>query len=260
MPPRRKSSSRKPGARLGASRFLEAVRHWDTVVVAEALRAHPDLAAATDRVGRSALHLCAATTVAKSRRPTSASIATAKTLLKAGANVDAVQQIPDDDEPFPASPLWHAIARGKNRALARFLLRQGANPDYCLWAVVWSDDVVTARLLHEHGANLDLTFHGETPLLYATRLRRTRMVKWLLRHGADPDIGDASGRTPLSYAVKRRYSLAEVEELLRHGANASVHALDGSTPRSLVGTGRTSKLSQLLDRYASGPNPPVQVA
>lgn len=47
--------------------------------------------------------------------------------------------------PELARALWHSIARGCNRALARALLRMGANPDFCLWAVVWEDDVMTAR-------------------------------------------------------------------------------------------------------------------
>jgi ankyrin repeat protein len=254
---RRTSTHRKPGGRLGTSRFFEAARRWDTAVVTEALRAHPDLAAATDHTGRSALHVCASASSARLQRPVSASIATARSLLQAGARVDAIQEIPDHGERFPASPLWHAIARGRNRTLARFLLREGANPDYCFWAVVWNDDVVTAKLLLGHGANLDLTFHGETPLLYATRLRRTRMLKWLLRHGADPNIGDADGHTPLSYAVRRRYSVAEVEELLRHGADAGARAVDGSTPQSLAGAGRSTLLAELLRRYPSTrANPP----
>ena len=221
-------------------------------MVAEALRAHPDLATAADRSGRTALHLCAAASVTRSRRPASASVRTTRALLQAGAALDAVHHIPDQGEPFPATPLWHAVARGKNRALARFLLREGARPDYCLWAVVWNDDVVMARLLHGHGANLDLTFHGETPLLYGTRLRRTRMVKWLLRHGADPNIGDAEGRTPLLVAVRRRYTVAEVEELLRHGADSALKARDGKSALSLVAQGRAKILAQLLRKYAPG--------
>jgi ankyrin repeat protein len=218
MPTRKKPTTRKAGARLSAARFLDAARRWEASVVAEALRVHPDLAMVADRSGRTALHLCAGASASRTHRPASASVATAKALLAAGASLDAVQEIPDNGELFPAHPLWHAIARGNNRTLARFLLRAGANPDYCLWAVVWSDDVVTAKLLRQYGADLDLTFHSETPLLYATRLRRTRMMRWLLRHGANPNIGDAEGRTPLAHARRRRYPAAEIEELLRHGA------------------------------------------
>ncbi|MCC6317974.1 MAG: ankyrin repeat domain-containing protein [Gemmatimonadaceae bacterium] len=260
MPPRSPSSGRKPGARLGAARFLDAARRWDAEVVAEALRAHPELANVTDRSGRTALHLCAAATVGKARRPVAASIRTARALRRAGAALDAVHRIPDQGEPFPATPLWHAIARGKNRTLARYLLREGASPDYCLWAVVWNDDVVMARHLHEHGANLDLIFHDETALLYATRLRRTRMVRWLLRHGANPNIGDAEGRTPLSYAVRRRYPVAEVEELLRHGADITLRARDGSCPQSLAESGRAGPLAQLLRKYAPADASAAQVA
>ncbi|MEO7966888.1 MAG: ankyrin repeat domain-containing protein, partial [Gemmatimonadaceae bacterium] len=76
-----------------------------------------------------------------------------------------------------------------------------------------------AKLLRERGADLDLTFRGETPLVYATRLRRTRMLRWLLRNGADANIADAHGRTALWYAVSRRHGVREVEELTRHGAD-----------------------------------------
>jgi ankyrin repeat protein len=244
--------ARRPRARMGTTRFLDAARRWEIEVVTAALRAQPELAEATDRSGRSALHLCAAAKTAQTRRPVAASVATARVLIAAGTDIDAVHEIPDGGERFPARALWHAIARGRNRTLARYLLRQGANPNYCLWAVVWDDDVITARLLLSYGADLDLTFHGETPLFYATRLRRTRMLRWLLRHGADANRGDREGQTPLAYAVRRRYSLAEIEELLKFGADAHAAAADGATAMSLAASGRDPRLATLLRRYADG--------
>lgn len=249
----RRRPGRPPGTHFSGTRFFAAARRWDAALVTEALRAHPELLASTDRAGRCALHVCAATPAERAPRPVSASIATARALLAGGADIDAVHHIPDSGEVFPATPLWHAIARGRNRSLARFLLRQGANPNYCLWAVVWNDDVVTARLLHSHQADLDLTFHDETPLLYATRLRRTRIARWLLAHGANPNIGDADGITPLAVAIKRRHSLGEIEQLLAHGADQHTAGRDGKCPRSLAAPSAAG-VRQLLDRYDRAPS------
>jgi ankyrin repeat protein len=95
---------------------------------------------------------------------------TARAFLKAGANINAIHEIPDDQEIFPASSLWYALARGKNPRLARFLLSSGASPDYCLFTVVRSDDLSLVRLVLKAGSNTELRGHGETPLVYAARL------------------------------------------------------------------------------------------
>jgi ankyrin repeat protein len=213
-------------------------------VVAEALRSNPEFASVADRHGRTGLHLCAATTAAAARKPLAASVATARALLRGGAAIDAMHEITDGGESFPARALWHAVARGRNRSLARFLLQAGANPDWCYWAVVWNDDLVTARMLGAHQANVNLAFHGETPLLYATRLHRTRMIKWLLRQGADPNLADADGQTPLAVAVARRRPLSEVEELLRHGADVA---------RVPARRRRDPGLTRLLEKYGASP-------
>ena len=86
--------------------------------------------------------------------------------------------------------------------------------------------------------------------IVSTGLNASYAVTWLLRHGADPNIGDAEGRTPLAHAVRRRYPAAEIEELLRHGADPRVSARDGSTPISLASRTHANGMADLLSRYA----------
>jgi ankyrin repeat protein len=131
-------------------------------------------------------------------------VQTAKALLDAGANINAVHEIPDDNEIFPATALWYAVARGLNRELVKFLLGAGANPDHCLWAVVWSSDLETARLLLKAGSQTELKFGGETPLLYAARLGREPLILELVRANASIHVRDSHGKTPLDHALKKR--------------------------------------------------------
>jgi hypothetical protein len=103
----------------------------------------------------------------------------AKALLKAGANANAVHDIPDEGGSFKATPLWYAVAWGRNPALVRLLLDGGASPKRCLWACVFSNDLELARTLVKSGAPLDEEFGGETPLEYAVRLKKSAFFRLL---------------------------------------------------------------------------------
>ena len=79
--------------------------------------------------------------------------------------------------------------------------------------------------------------HGNTELLRAciadTRGNHTDTIIKLLRQGADPNIADREGYTPLHYAVMKG-NLAVVNVLLQKGANRdAISPISGSTPRNL---------------------------
>jgi ankyrin repeat protein len=90
--------------------------------------------------------------------------------------------------------------------LARFFLKSGANPDNCLWTVIWSKEPELVRLLLDAGSRTEVRFDGETPLIYAARLGRERAVLELVASGADITARDSKGHTAAEHARKKRLS------------------------------------------------------
>ena len=140
----------------------QRVRSHDAVGVAAALAENPELVPWRDERGRGWLHICC---MAKPGKSTHASVETADVLLDMGFEIDEAAFTEGD---WQATPLWHAIGRGRNLVLAEHLLKQGANPNYCLWAASFQDDLEAIDLLVAHGANLeDPSVPGEPPFIGA---------------------------------------------------------------------------------------------
>lgn len=219
----------RPLSRTG---FFELAHDCRAREIAAALREQPELTTLRDEKGRTALHVCA-------RRPAATAagkraLATAKALVAAGADIDAVHKIPDDGEVFPATALWHALVWGRNRALGAYLLARGADPNHCLPGLVYADDLVAAKLVRRYGAKLDELAHGETPLIYAIRHSRIRCAEWLLREGAEPRVADHRGYTALHHAARRRLPAKTLRLLVRCGADVHAAANDGVTVGELA--------------------------
>ncbi|KAE8371733.1 hypothetical protein BDV26DRAFT_275464 [Aspergillus bertholletiae] len=85
-------------------------------------------------------------------------------------------------------------------------------------------------LLISRGADPDLGDHmGETPLHWAVRAGDLEMVSLLLRKGAQSDLPDKWGRTPLSRAAENS-QLHIVETLIEHGADVEIRDNEGQIP------------------------------
>ena len=184
------------------SALFTATKARDFLAVAAILRAAPELVRATDPKGRMALHIaCAATTKGKDDPN---GLKTVAALLKAGAGLEDIVPMDEDEGDFRANPLWYAVARGENLPLVRFLIKRGADASFSLWAAVWRDDAALCRTLLSARPRLNLRAHGETPLFYAARLKRLKTLALLLDAGADPAISDDRGRDAVAIAQARR--------------------------------------------------------
>ena len=218
---------------ISKTRFIEAVRTWDARQVANTLRERPEFASLLDDAGRTPLHNCARRAISNENNG-AASIATARVLLKAGVAINAVQPIKDDGEVFPATALWYALGWGRNRPLASFLLKAGADPNRCMFALVYADDLASAKRVRLYGAAIDEVFGGETPLIYAMRHRRAKFSEWLLKEGANPDARDRRGLTAMHHAVRRRLPGSTLKALLKAGADTGAVATDGISVAQLA--------------------------
>ena len=183
---------------------FSAVKAWDAATVRALLASFPSLARATDQKGRTALHLACAVKPGSRALNEPAGVETAVALLGAGADLEAEAAMGEDEGDFRATPLWFAVARGENLALARFLLERGAVASHSLWAAVWRDDAGLCRELLRSRPRLNLRAHGETPIFYAARLKRLKTLEVLIEASADPTIADDRGRDAVAIAQARR--------------------------------------------------------
>jgi ankyrin repeat protein len=192
--------------------LFDAAKGWDAARVKAILSAMPGLAMARDARGRMAIHIACA---AKSKGPKADrhGVKTVTTLLNAGTPLESEVPMDEDEGDFRATPVWYAYSRGENPTLVRFLLKQGADASYSLWAVVWRDDETMCREFLRARPRLNLRAHGETPIFYAARLKRLKTLKLLIAAGADPRIKDSRGRDALDIARARRLPKEIIERL-----------------------------------------------
>jgi hypothetical protein len=215
--------------------------------VAAALRESPDLLGVRDERGRNWLHLCCGVSPKRSRRRPADAIATAQVLLEAGLDIDREAF---REGSWKATPLWYAVSRGENLLLARFLLERGADPNHCLWAAAFRDDVAAIELLVSHGAELDPVQEDETPFLAAVKTSHFEAAEALAKLGADLDFRDSSGMTALHYMLKKGSDEKHFRVLVRHGARGDLPDRAGRTALEIMQRKRSPGFRKLAAQLA----------
>lgn len=121
-----------------------------------------------------------------------------------------------------------AVKEADGQTLTDMLARAGASVvnsrerdtgQGALHIVVKRNDPTYVRFLLEHGADPDLRDNsGTTPLMLAVTQNAPACAEALLAHRADPNIANDNGETPLIRAVQMR-NLNLVRTLLKAGAD-----------------------------------------
>jgi len=151
-----------------------------------------------------------------------------------------------------------AIKDGKGDEVTKFLDKPGAtvinakditSGDGALHIVVRRQDSTYLNYLLARGADPNLrNERGETPLLIASSLGSTDMIETLVKHGANVNMGNASGETALIRAVQRR-DTTMVRSLIDLGADPDQKdLLQGSSARDYAHQDkRTPAIAALID-------------
>ena len=211
---------------MSKSRVIECAKALDLPALEALLEAKPALLNVTDREGRNLLHLACSAPAAKQK--VSAAAGVVDLLLDRGLEIDT----PVGRDACTA--LFFAVARARSAPLVKLLIKRGAKvtsaPGGGLYAAGWWEDVDILRLLIGAGAPID-TIVGVTPFLACWCWQRFDAAKFLAKNGADVNHRDAKGKTALHHGVEKEFAPAQLKWLVKHGASPDIQDRDGVSPR-----------------------------
>ena len=230
---------------ISKTKLGELVKTFRWKEVDAALAEKPDLLAVRDDRGRNWLHLCCGVNPRRARLRAEDSVKTAEVLLRLGIDIN-LEAFTEGE--WKATPLWFAIARGENLVLAEFLLDRGSNPNYCLWAASFVENIEAIRLLVRHGANVNDPSGEEPPFLFAIKWSHFKSAEELLKVGADVNCQDSTGMTALHYMLKKSSDQKYFAMLLAHGARGDIKNKDGFTAAELMRKKRDPQFQKMADQ------------
>ncbi|MEI7572008.1 MAG: ankyrin repeat domain-containing protein [Phenylobacterium sp.] len=226
------------------------VRAWRAESVRKVLVERPDLATLRDPRGRNWLHVTCMVEVSPPDRVVADSLATAGVLLDLGYGIDEPAFCEGD---WRATALWHAVSRGRNLDLARFLLERGADPRFCLYAAAWNSDLEAIDILLAAGAPIDETSSedGATPFLWAVATSHFDSAQRLLEAGADPDHRGRDGLTALHLMIRKSSPAKALATVIGFGARGDIPGPDGRTAIDLLARKRDPALRGLAETFSN---------
>ncbi|MFA9200527.1 MAG: ankyrin repeat domain-containing protein [Cypionkella sp.] len=131
----------------------------------------------------------------------------------------------------------HIVVQRRDELWTKFLLERGANPNAAdrngvtpVTLAASLGFVEGVERLVKAGGRVDVpNAAGETPLIAAVHRRDTALVRLLLKHGANADRPDNSGRSARDYATLMGASAGVLEEIRRAEAERKAAGADKGT-------------------------------
>lgn len=215
---------------MSKTRIIESVKNLDLEMTAKLLDASPSLLKVKNRQGRNLLHLACSASCAKLKVPETVGVEMVKFLIDRGLDIEE----PGLSGRDPCTPIFFAVAFGRNPAVVKFMIKRGAKataaPGGGLFAAGWWGDTEILDLLTRAGSPIDVVA-GVTPFLACWCWRRFDAAKFLALKGADVNYQDRKGKTALHHGVEKEFDPALLKWLVTHGASPDITDHDGVSPR-----------------------------
>ena len=234
---------------MSKTALIEAVKVFDVAGVKRQLAKDPALVSWRSPQGFNLLQFCCSRCTDGDPFGAVKQVALAKWLVANGFDPFVIHttKAGEDGEADPAQlPLvFFTVARAQNNALTRYFLKLGVQPSALFAAAWWGNAAIIGDLV-KHGE--DINRHvGATALHMAVSVldrgvkgkpalaqMRLDCLKALLKHGADPNIGDDRGETPLHLALEKGYDVAVLKLLIKHGADPDQANKKGRSVRDIA--------------------------
>jgi ankyrin repeat protein len=225
---------------MSKTRLFEAVKNLDLAETKKILDAKPELLKVWNDQGRNLLHLACSVDCKKLKKPEASGARMVTYLLDRGLDIE------EDGGAGPdlCKPIWFATARGRNHTVVKLLLKRGAKPTG-LYAAGWWEDIPILNTLVDAGADMEEA-GGETPFLACWGWKRFKAAKALALKGASVNVQDKRGRTALHIGIEKEFEPALLKWLVQHGASPDIPDREGVTAREKASRKRNKQFLAAL--------------
>lgn len=225
---------------MSKTRLFEAVKLLDLKEVKQIIAAKPLLLTVRDDRGRNLLHLACSVECEDVGQPESAAIRTVAFLLDSGLDIEEEGGAGRD----LCKPIWFAVCRGRNAPLVKYMIKRGAEPTG-LYAAGWWEDINILNLLMDAGADKEVVV-GVTPFLACWGWKKFKAAKALVLKGANVNVQDERGRTALHIGIEKEFDPDLLKWLVQHGASPDIADREGITARLKASRKRNKKFLAAL--------------
>jgi uncharacterized protein len=148
-----------------------------------------------------------------------------------------------------------ALALAPAAATAQGMGLNASDGEAFLNAIKDGDSNKALELVNQPGSRVAnyRGYNGDTALHMVTRKRELDWVGFLLSRGADPNIGDSNGDTPMMIAASIGFEEAATQ-MLRRGARVDATNRRGETALTVAVQQRQPRLVELLLRAGANPD------